>query len=258
MRAVAAAALLVLSTLPTGCGNDTATETTAVPDPPKGMRWVGMNDVVVAVPDWWTTGETRCGAPLEDTVYFDNTATYDCQDPVSATEVAEVSSLAVIDASRGTGEYLTRGMKSSGEVAGREILELPGCNEWFEGVCRRLFAVPAAGVLFAVSISDPDDADYEEIRDSVRMLPSGLTTVPLATAADGWTPAWGAEPEFADQISERIEASGLVLRRQEVTPKKLDASLGADLPAGSLLDIEPSLGSVVEEGATVTITVLAD
>jgi hypothetical protein len=258
MRALIAAGVL-LPLLLTGCGEETdstAEASSSLPAAPQGMRWVGMNDVVVAVPDWWTTGETRCGAPLEDTVYFDNTAVYDCADPVSNQEVAEVSSLAVIDASRGTGEYLTREMQVVDDVSGHDVMELEDCNEWFEGVCRRLFAVPDEGVLFAVSIADPEDADYEAIRDSLRILPPGQTTVPLATAPDGWTPARGAEPVFVDQIVAKIERAGLHVERQSALPRDDDAGLSADFPEGTLLDISPPLGSVVEDGATVTVTVL--
>ena len=70
-------------------------------DPPEGSRWVGYDGVVVAVPDWWTTGETQCGAPVEDTVYFDSGAVYDCSDPADPATVQEVSSLAVLRDQRG-------------------------------------------------------------------------------------------------------------------------------------------------------------
>ncbi len=64
-----------------GCG------TTAGPDTgkdrdfeaaPKGTKWVGLGQVVVAVPDWWSVGETQCYAPIEDTIYFDPGAAGDC------------------------------------------------------------------------------------------------------------------------------------------------------------------------------------
>lgn len=63
MRVAAAGALLLTTILLPGCGEESAEKprSAAAPD---GMRWVGMNDVVVAVPDWWSTGETRCLAPV--------------------------------------------------------------------------------------------------------------------------------------------------------------------------------------------------
>ena len=64
-------------------------------DPPEGTRWVGYDGQVVAVPDWWTTGETQCGEPVEDTVWFDSGAIHRCADPASASEVRASSNLAV-------------------------------------------------------------------------------------------------------------------------------------------------------------------
>lgn len=223
--------------------------------PSDETRWVGSGQVVVAVPEWWTTGETRCLAPVEDTVYFDPSAVTDCTDAPSPGEVREVSALAVLDGTRGYGELQLRRMRPIGDVAGREVLELDGCEEWFEGVCRRMFAVPSAGVAFAVTIAEDGEGSYEEIRDSLRFLPDSLTTVPLATA-DGWTPSWGAEPGAVDALREALENAGL--RVEVVTaerPEGDSAGLVADLPAGSLLRVTPELGSVIDVGGTVTITV---
>ena len=50
-------------------------------EPPDGMRWVGYDGRVVAVPDWWTTGETG--------------AIYRCADPAHPSEVRASSNLAV-------------------------------------------------------------------------------------------------------------------------------------------------------------------
>lgn len=250
--------LLLLTTL-TACGTGSpsgGSDWTAAP--PEGMRWVGTGRVVVAVPEWWTTGETRCGAPVEDTVYFDGAATYDC---VGGTPdaVREVSALGVMDARTGYGELRVRSMEPVAEVDGREVVELGGCERWFEGVCRQLFAVPDEGVLFAVTIAEAGDASYEAIRDSVRILPDGMTTVPLVTA-DGWTPAWGAEPRAADALVEQLRAAGLTV--EVVTAERAEADIAngddAGLPKGSYLGVSPELGSVVEEGATVTVTVAGE
>ncbi len=224
--------------------------------PPEGMRWVGTGRVVVAVPDWWTTGETQCGAPVEDTVYFDEAATYDCEGGTPGA-VREVSALGVMDASSGYGELQVRSMTKVAEVEGREVVELDECDRWFEGVCRRLFAVPSEGVLFAVTIDEPGDASYEAIRDSVRILPEGMTTVPLVTA-DGWTPTWGAEPEVADALVEKLRAAGLAVEVVTAERADSDSGIAADLPEGSYLGASPDLGSVIEEGGTVTVTVAGE
>ena len=251
MREIPALSLLLCLVL-VGCG-----EAAGGPGPTSTTvegRWVGLGRVVVAVPEWWTTGETQCLAPVETTVYYDEGATADCADPVPPATVREVSALAVLDGTSGYGEYLTRDMEPVGQVAGREVLERDGCEEWFEGVCRRVFAVPEEGVVFAVTIHDKGDGDYEEIRDSLRILPDGETTVPLASS-DGWTPSWGAEPRVVDAVVEGVESAGLAA--DVVTaerPQGPDVDV-ADLPEGSLLDIEPAMGSPIDEGGTVTITV---
>jgi hypothetical protein len=212
---------------------------------------------VVAVPDWWTTGETRCFAPVEDTVYFDMGGIADCSDAPRAAQVQEVSALAVLDGTSGYGEQQLRDMRPVATVDGREVVELDGCEQWYE-VCRRLFAVPSEGVVFAVTIAEEGDGDYQEIRDSVRIVPTTHTVVPLA-GTDGWTPTWGAEPSAVRALTAALENAGL-----RFVIKKLDPSDGrgmglvADLPAGSLLDVEPQLGSVIANGGTVTLTVMGE
>lgn len=207
----------------------------------------------MAVPDWWTTGETRCLAPVEDTVYFDMAATAECGDAPAPEAVREVSALAVLDAESGYGELLVRDMAAIGEVDGREVIERQGCEEWFDGVCRRVFAVPSEGVVFAVTIADEADGDYEVIRDSLRVLPTTATTVPLATR-DGWTPAWGAEPKVTDALVSELKAEGLTVEIETVERSNEDADY-ASFPEGSLLDVDPPLGSAIDVGGTVTVSV---
>lgn len=226
--------------------------------PPEGMRWVGMSGVVLAVPQWWTTGETQCHAPVEDTVYFDPAATVDCTDPDYDQAVDEVSALAILDGTQGYGELVTRDMAPVGTVDGHEVLEAEDCEGWFDSVCRRMFAVPAKGVVFAVTIADEGDGSYDAIRDSLRVLPDDLTTVPIAVH-DDWTPSWGADPQAADALVDEIRKAGLEV--EVVTPEPRtgdDRALHAELPPGSFLDASPALGSVIEKGGTVTVTVMGE
>jgi hypothetical protein len=248
---------LVVLVLVGGCAQssgDSASDS-SVPAPPAGARWVGSGQVVVAVPNWWTTGETQCSAPVEDTVYFDMAATVDCSNPPAPSTVREVSALAVLDADSGYGEKVLREMDPIGEVDGREIVEREQCEEWFEGVCRRLFAVPSEGVVFAVTIAEEGDGDYEAIRDSLRILPETSTTVPLATR-DGSTPAWGAEPTVTGALVQQLKAAGLSVETKTVErPSNDDGGDYAFFPEGSLLDVSPGLGSVIEVRGTVTVSV---
>jgi hypothetical protein len=252
MRSIRALAALALTLALTGCGQATGESADSFPAPPDGMRWVGYGRVVVAVPDWWTTGETTCDTPVEDTVYFDHSAVADCADTRATRAVREVSALALLDATGGYGEKEARSMRPLREVDGRKVVEREGCEGWFEGVCRRMFAVPSAGVVFAVTIAEPGDGNYEDIRDSLRVLPEGLTTIPLAIEP-GWTPTWGAEPQAVKSLIEVLQKTGLRVDVKTVERSDPDADY-ADLPVGSLLEVSPQLGSVIEDGGTVTVT----
>lgn len=255
MRALLPPGVLVALLCLSGCGQLGGDDAASFPSPPAGSRWVGSGQVVVAVPDWWTTGETQCFAPVEDTVYFDSGAVGDCPESPTPAEIRQVSALAVLAADTGYGEKEVRGMRPVAELEGREVLEREDCERWFEGVCRRLFAVPSEGVVFAVTIAEEGDGSYEEIRESVRVLPDGLTTVPLSTA-DGWTPTWGAEPPAADALVAALEDAGLRVEIEtEEVPEESPNADYVSFSAGSLLDVSPELGSVIEVGGTVTVTV---
>ena len=246
--------LLALVLTASGCGDSTTTEE-SIGSAPEGTRWVGMNGVVVAVPDWWTTGETRCNTPLKDTVYFDDAATVDCQDPVPESAARQVSALAILHGTSGYGEFKTRDMDEVAEVDGHEVMALGSCERWFPGVCRRLFAVPDEGVVFAVTIADPGDGDYEAIRDSVRVLPDSQTTVPVQ-AGDWGTPSWGDEPGMVERFARSVHEAGL---RAEVVEEEIpedSQGMVADMPRGSFLASDPEPGSVIDSGGTVRITVM--
>lgn len=249
MRCLLAALLLL-----TACGSGSSGTDTALPDPPDGTRWVGHDGVVVAVADWWSTGETQCLAPVEDTVYFDSGAMADCPDPADPATVREVSALAVLDGSSGYGEKLLGEM----EPVGGGILERPGCEEWFPGVCRRVFALEGTDVVFALTIVGSEDGDHDAIRDSVRPLPAGFTTVPIAVGQFPRTPAWGDRPAVAKEYIAALEAAGL---SAEVT--YLDVERGgvgdpASFPRGHLLEVDPTPGTPIEEGGTVAITLMGE
>lgn len=229
-------------------GDDRATDPVGtLPAPPEGTRWVGTGRVVVAVPDRWSTGGTTCFEPVEDTVYVDTGAIADCAVPVRPEDADRASSLAVLDSAYA--ESQVPRMMPFAEVSGREVVELPGCDRWRPDACRHVFAVPAEDVVLAVTIAEPGDGDWQQIRDSLRILPDGLTTVPLATdEMFSATPRLGTDATYVDRLAATIDAAGLDAE-VVVVPRR------PDTPAGTLVDISPSLGSVIEEGARVTITV---
>lgn len=210
-------------------------------NPPKGQRYVGANGVVVAVPEWWTTGETQCGKPVETTVYFDAGGVSRCPMEPSRRELGEVSSLAIQPI-------------ESTPSAGREV-EVGECTDWY-GSCARLISVPGYGVAFRVVVHDEDDGDFEAIRDSLTFLPDDVTTVPISTGRFGFTPSW-VDPAGLDQLVQRVRAAGLV---PVIDLFVQDGPIpdGADRithPEGAYLGSEPELGTPVPVGSTVTIKV---
>lgn len=77
MRSMSYAALVLAVCLATAsCGDAEPAGRAAahggLSTPPEGHRWVGDEGVVVAVPDWWTTGDTHCLLPVEDTVFVES------------------------------------------------------------------------------------------------------------------------------------------------------------------------------------------
>ncbi|ANH40192.1 hypothetical protein I601_3793 [Nocardioides dokdonensis FR1436] len=222
---------------------------------PEGYRWVGDRGVVVAVPDWWTTGDTECLLPIEDTVYVETGAVTDCAASVAPTTPAEVSSLAVVDSGSAHGALLLDGLSPDGEVDGEPLLAGEHCGWLGEGVCRTVLAVPSRGVAFAVHVADPGDVDLTLVHDSLRLQPDGWTTVPLALPS-GRTPVWGDRPATTRQYAGVLRRAGLEVRVEPAPPPDPSSTAsGVVLPRGSLLGIEPAPGSPVEEGGSVVLTV---
>ena len=82
--------------------------------PPEGYRWVGDRGVVVAVPNWWTTGDTSCLLPVEDTVYVETGGITDCVSNSPNGTHLQVSSLAVIATGRAHGERIVDDLPQTG------------------------------------------------------------------------------------------------------------------------------------------------
>lgn len=244
-------ALLLTLPLLAACGGDD-TDRPGGDSAPAGTRWVGAAGVVVAVPDWWTTGETQCGAPVEDTVYADAAAQVDCEDPDVPATIQEVAALAVLDATSGYGAEQLRTMVP---VAGRpDLVERPGCEQWYDGVCRHLFALRGSDVVLAVTVTDDSGTTWAAVRDSARAVPAGRTTVPISLAGTWASPTWGEPPPAADAMTDALQAAGL--RVETVTAEREDdgGDYGSFQP-GSLLAVEPAPGTLVADGSTVTLTV---
>ena len=225
-------------------------------DPPKGYRWVGDSGVVVAVPGWWTTGDTQCLLPVEDTVYVETGAITDCALPVPPGTHREVSSLAVISTRLAHGERIVKALSPDGKVGGEPVLTGQDCHWFGKSACRAVMAVPSRGVAFALHVAESDDVDEPLVRDSLRLLPNGWTTVPMSLRGAGYTRSGGAPPSVTRDYLRLLERGELVAEVERAEPP--GAEVGGDLtslPAGALLDVRPTPGSPIEEGGRVTLTV---
>ena len=222
---------------------------------PERHRWVGAGGVVVAVPDWWTTGDTECLLPVEDTVYVETGAMTDCAFTVPPTTPTEVSSLAVVDTGSAHGSRLLEDLSVDGEVGGEPVLSGRECGWLAPRVCRTVLAVPSRGVAFVVHVSDPGDVDLAVLRGSLRLQPDARTTVPLALGS-GRTPVWGDRPATTRSYAALLRREGFQVRVVPAPPADAgDTTSRVVLPRGALLGIEPGPGSPVEEGGTVVLTV---
>jgi hypothetical protein len=191
----------------------------APPRPPAGTRWVGRDQVVVAVPADWGTSTDPCLTGEGDLVRFDGPPpAWDC-----AGGRTEGSSLLV-----GTpGEGAFRGGRELDLVAridGTRVLHSGiACRASLHGPCSTTMAVPESGVAFRVHYSgDEPEAFVEGVRDSLTTLDEGWTTVPfvelgrsredaLAMLADAGLEGWAPDVSFPHYATGTVPSAGSVV-----------------------------------------------
>ncbi len=200
-------------------------------DPPRDSRWVGIGDVVLAVPEDWGTTTEPCGAPTGPTVYFvtSEAARVDC----AQTPTDGVSSVLLADNESGL-VYGGRALDIFQEVNGvdRAVHER-GCGA-ASGQCRIMVMTSRQHGLAAVIRVRGENAAAQarKILDSLTVVPKGWVTVPLVEYGE----------EVAD-VKRRLADAGLVAHSPDV-----------DYPHYAT-GTEPGPGSVVEVGSMVEITI---
>ena len=212
------------------------------PDPgvPAGARLVGIGQVVVAVPSGWSSNDASCNTPVHDTYFFPYSQ--DC----ALTSRPEVASVAITSGSfTETGTFLGR-LDPDGEAGGHEVQASNAvCETIPNGPCRQTFGIADLNAYFTVTIPHDNDQDtlaqIAAIRASLAVLPDDQTTVPFTPDSDE-----------AD-VTRVLEAAGL-----SVTVKHSTCPPTADCAAQGVVDINPSVGTAVPAGTTVTVTVLSN
>ena len=196
--------------------------------PPAGRRWVGIGDVVVAVPERWGTETQPCAEPDGDTVFFigPSSAVLDC----ATVPTVHVSSLTIASADSGA-VSLGRRVDLGAEVNDLRISHSGiACRAALTGPCTLTFVVSGSDAAFHVIYRGADaEAFVDGVFRSVTRLPSGQTTVPLI---DYGTSVVEAEKQL-------IEA-GLVGHAPDVNFPHY--ATGTNPPAGTVVEV----GQLVE------------
>lgn len=205
-------------------------ETPPVVAPPAGTRWQGINGVVVAVPKSWDTTTDPCGWADGGAVRFLGPMSLTMRCPLVGTagSVLQVASsdLAVLPP--------VRTLQNRTRPGGVEVrYGSVRCRASSVGPCTLTFAVPSADATFQISYRGPNPVAFvERLRDSVTRLRSGSTTVPVVVYGSSVTDAMT-----------QLSRAGLVVSSPDVNfPHYVTGT-------------RPAAGTVVEEGATVELTV---
>jgi hypothetical protein len=198
---------------------------------PRGMRWVGVNDVVVAVPRRWDTVSEPCARPDGDTVVFLGASSLVVR--CATVPTRGVSSLTVTGSYHGV-PAVGRRVDIGADLNGVHLLHSPvTCRAGSSRECTLALVVPGSDARFEVRVTGPKArAMVERIRDSVTHLPAGLTTVPLVE--------YGMS---VDKAKEQLADAGLVGWSPDVNFPHYATGTN------------PSPGTVVEVGTEVQLTI---
>lgn len=210
-----------------------ASEGPSDPDlPPDGYQYVGVGDVVAAVPQGWTRNETNCGTPTADTVIIDPGPTCLMLVP----RPADVDSLTInpvlVDVD-------TNGYAEA--AVGDEVALRSPIRRLDDGTFWQSVILPDANVSF---VAESSSADGKAV---VGDLLDHLTVLREHTTVPGFQDL-GLESgsgRMVDAYVRRLQDLGL---QAEVTTGK-----GGGLDAGTVLEVTPSVGSVVAPGDTIRV-----
>jgi PASTA domain len=205
--------------------------------PPTGTRLVGIGHLAVAVPEAWATNELRCGTPVKDTVVVD---------------VTFIETCAFLAPEPFDSVWLREGAPGMFEPDGEaEVDGLPAqrqattCTDYPNDttICRGALFVPSENASFEAQSATK--RGVEEILSWIH-LARGLVAVPGFQTAD--------MDHQDDDSGEhyRTELTRLGFATQTVTRKVPGAK------PGYVLEVSPGPGTMLEPGATITVTEVAE
>ena len=216
-------------------------------DPPRGMRWAGLNGFVVAVPDTWPSIQQQpCHPPIAEVVTFQVPGSprtdFDCA--LSWPGRSKPRPSLWIGSSHNWERDLKKTWRPIG--VGDDVGYLSpyfGDSEHpkSQGLFSRGFEVPGK-VLFEVSA--PTKHQVLAILRSVRQLPPGLVPVPRQVAI-------GGQP--ADMSALIRDAGFRVRYAYEHAPDWMQTHV-----PGQFIRTEPPVGTPLRPGSTVTMYVVRE
>ncbi|WP_143099672.1 hypothetical protein [Nocardioides psychrotolerans] len=204
-------------------------ESTPFPAPPAGMKWVGQNGVVVAVPALWPVSESPCGTGAPGEV-LDGTMASSVGCILQPQSIARVMFTPL--------------------AADPFPTTARGCDESAPPFCYGGEVFPDQGMSVWVSIKlDDAEAQVKRILGSAMVLPAGWTTVPFDSGA-----------ALAERVT-RLEQAGFTV---EVTDSgavgrfniHTTPELGAPIEEGATITLS-AVGGVPAGGAEAPVEVAA-
>jgi hypothetical protein len=246
MRNTASAVALV-GMLAAGCGGATVGDTqdrqrvtSASPVPPAAsMRLVGLGHAAIAVPDDWGTNVTRCGVPKKDTVVIDVGAVPAC----GTSRPKDVESVEVTQGKPRFDFQADEFLAVDGVRAQRQATTCAPGGFGGPRVCVGTVHIPSMRVSFRAE-SSTSAAEVERILDRIRIVPDqvGVPGYQLI--------ALDQQGRSGQKYIETLREAGLTTT---VRTKKLPA-----VSPGYVLDVSPQPGTIVNPGAVVTVTLVAE
>lgn len=198
----------------------------AEPVAPDGMRFVGIKNVVVAVPESWGIERTNCGQPTQDTVYFGGGRELQCLVPQGG-----ISSVLLLDLDSEYGAEVAESATTKSQINGLDVrLGPPVCLTGIPCAFDRVVVMPEQRVVLATPFLSKESG----VLGTVQLLPDGYTTVPHLS--DGSSSPDALEDLAASDLNGQLAS-------------------GADCCPHYVIGSDPAAGSVVPIGSEVTVLV---
>lgn len=206
--------------------------------PASDMRLVGLRHAAIAVPQSWGTNVTRCGVPQQDTVVIDVGATDAC----------------LTKRPRGVESVEVTHGKPRFDFTADETLAIDGVEAQRQEtrcepdvgdtqVCNGTVYLPSLGVSFRAE-SSTSAADVGRILEQIRLVPDQIGVPGYQTLAVN------QQGNSGEKYLDALREAGFTA---EVRTKKMPG-----VAAGYVLEASPQPGTMLDPGAVVTVTVVAE